>query len=372
MSRSLIRKNQLDPDVNDLVGQYGSGYFISINNFTSTGQVLQNQINTAVYITGNQTISGLKNFSSRLRVNGTGVLLSGEAAQLPNTILYTTGNQTISGTKNFLIRPNFSGSGLATTGELFRSIAFSGSRRITRTTIEGVIPGGSDVITFLNNLFYPFVPAEISLNPFSLRELGTTFGQVPFVGSITQNSETAINNLQYMSGNTVLSTVLNPSFGSFSSGITLNLTRDNTLRVRVNTNNNESPTTITGSQNVVFEAPSYAGSGSLNLTGNGLTLRNVLSGQSTPSNNGKFLISKPSEIVINFTTNGFYYFVYPSGWGLLSEIKDASLGFNFNINTDFTTNTLLVPLANGVNSPYRWYRNTNQITLSNYGVRYIF
>jgi hypothetical protein len=55
--------------------------------------------NLPIYATGDQTISGVKNFSSRPTVNGTGVLLSGEAAQLPNTIVYTTGNQTISGPK---------------------------------------------------------------------------------------------------------------------------------------------------------------------------------------------------------------------------------------------------------------------------------
>lgn len=55
-----------------------------------------------VYNTGNQAVSGVKNFSDRPTVNGTGVLLSGEAAQLPNTIVYTTGNQTISGVKSFV------------------------------------------------------------------------------------------------------------------------------------------------------------------------------------------------------------------------------------------------------------------------------
>ena len=55
-----------------------------------------------VYNTGNQNISGVKNFYSRPTVNGTGVLLSGEAANLPTTIVYTTGNQTISGTKTFV------------------------------------------------------------------------------------------------------------------------------------------------------------------------------------------------------------------------------------------------------------------------------
>jgi len=59
---------------------------------------------TIVYTTGNQNISQIKNFYSRPTVNGTGVLLIGEASSvtLPNTIVYTTGNQTISGNKNFV------------------------------------------------------------------------------------------------------------------------------------------------------------------------------------------------------------------------------------------------------------------------------
>jgi hypothetical protein len=40
-------------------------------------------------------------FTNRPFVNGTGILLSGEAAKLPETIVYTTGNQIISGSKTF-------------------------------------------------------------------------------------------------------------------------------------------------------------------------------------------------------------------------------------------------------------------------------
>jgi len=51
---------------------------------------------------GDQNISGIKNFYSRLTVNGTGVLLSGEAAQVDlSTTVRTTGNQTVSGIKSF-------------------------------------------------------------------------------------------------------------------------------------------------------------------------------------------------------------------------------------------------------------------------------
>ena len=70
-----------------------------------------------VYNTGNQVVSGVKNFSNRPTVNGTGVLLSGEAVQLPNTIVYTTGNQTISGLKDFTTRPTVNTTPVLLSGE---------------------------------------------------------------------------------------------------------------------------------------------------------------------------------------------------------------------------------------------------------------
>jgi hypothetical protein len=56
-----------------------------------------------VDLNNSQTISGIKTFASRPTVNGTGVLLSGEASAitLPTTIVYTTGAQTIIGSKIF-------------------------------------------------------------------------------------------------------------------------------------------------------------------------------------------------------------------------------------------------------------------------------
>jgi len=51
-------------------------------------------------------------FTNRPTVNGTGVLLSGEAASLPDTIIYTTGNQIISGNKTFINNIQVSGTGI--------------------------------------------------------------------------------------------------------------------------------------------------------------------------------------------------------------------------------------------------------------------
>jgi hypothetical protein len=54
-----------------------------------------------VNLVTNQNISGVKSFYDRPNVNGTGVMLSGEAEPLPTTIVYQTGDQIISGTKSF-------------------------------------------------------------------------------------------------------------------------------------------------------------------------------------------------------------------------------------------------------------------------------
>jgi hypothetical protein len=55
-----------------------------------------------VRTSGNQIISGEKTFATRPRVNGTGILLSGEVAKLPENLVYTTDDQTISGVKTFV------------------------------------------------------------------------------------------------------------------------------------------------------------------------------------------------------------------------------------------------------------------------------
>jgi hypothetical protein len=90
-----------------------SGYITSQNVvYTTGGQTISGEISfeaseyffdgANVYFVNNTGIvSGEWRFTNRPTVNGTGVLLSGEASELPTTIVYTTGNQVISGIKFF-------------------------------------------------------------------------------------------------------------------------------------------------------------------------------------------------------------------------------------------------------------------------------
>jgi len=64
MGKSLIRKNQLSTDIADLVGQYGSGFFVSTSQTGSFTASLTGA--NVVYTTGDQTVSGLKTFEGSI------------------------------------------------------------------------------------------------------------------------------------------------------------------------------------------------------------------------------------------------------------------------------------------------------------------
>jgi hypothetical protein len=123
-----------------------------------------------VYTTGNQNIGGVKIFASRPTVNGTGVLLSGEATSLPTTIVYTTGDQTIGGYKNFNLGLQYKNYEVATlydvTNQINQEINFT-KYTYDRTVIQlgyanyimgwnplwdGQIPTGKNIQINLNNL----------------------------------------------------------------------------------------------------------------------------------------------------------------------------------------------------------------------------
>lgn len=85
-----------------------NGHTHSVSDITNFGSGVSGLIGSSVvYTTGNQTISGIKTFSSIPNVNGTGVSLSGHKHAISDItdldkVVFTTGNQNISGTKTFL------------------------------------------------------------------------------------------------------------------------------------------------------------------------------------------------------------------------------------------------------------------------------
>lgn len=142
MSKSLIRKNQLHPDIADLVSGYGDNFFITPQELELAIDTSQQIITQgAVLVSGNQNVSGLKNFTTRPTVNGSGVLLSGEVIGVGtdlSTTVRTTGNQTVSGVKAFISRPTVNGTGVLLSGEAGQIDLSSTVRTTGNQTISGV------------------------------------------------------------------------------------------------------------------------------------------------------------------------------------------------------------------------------------------
>jgi hypothetical protein len=346
MPKSLIRKNQLHPDVGDLVSGYGSGYFVTFDEL----EFILDEYNPEIELTG-------------------------------QNVVYTTGTQTISGQKSFDTRPRFNGSGLATTGELGGSTSFSGARQITADVIgfKGLIPGGNDVVSFLNNVFFPFVSGSITLNNFATQELGKTVTNINFVGTINTGSLrlNQFTNVEGYVNNVARLPLLIPVVQNFnwSVGVNLSTRSDNVYIKATGVNQVGSPIEIVSNvQSIVFEAPTFAGSGIDNLQNNPANMKAILSGQnSLGGNNGKTVMQEPSSFQVQvYTNNSWFYIVYPSGWGALSRIANPQLG-DFNINTDFTQGFVTLTLDNNVTThPYRYYKRTLPTTLTNYPVIYYF
>ena len=152
--------------------------------------------------TGNQNIGGNKNFYTRPTVNGTGVLLSGEAANLPTTIVYTTGNQTISGTKTFVENTVFGdpsqGDFLVISGNTF---TIYGSGNFT----SGLFINGNPVLTGIDlssyatsaNLFTTGSTLNNKINSLS----GYLNSQdIIFSGQIASTGSNLYNNILSLSG----------------------------------------------------------------------------------------------------------------------------------------------------------------------------
>lgn len=98
MGINKIKLKQIDADFSGLVGAYGSGYFASTGSLNAlSGQsVKYSDLLTGrfVYSTGNQDISGIKNFLAR-------PILSGEALARLSEVVTLDGDETINGFKDF-------------------------------------------------------------------------------------------------------------------------------------------------------------------------------------------------------------------------------------------------------------------------------
>lgn len=322
-----------------------------------------------------ELIPGEINFDTRPKVSGIGVLLQGEAVGgIVENAVYTTGNQTISGTKNFITRPTVNNSGVLLQGEVITSL-FNGNRAIKQLPVIGTNYSGTTISGFLENMFFPYINATITLRDFIIRTYGInqiTVAQFPSDVVVNDNTITGIS---YYSGETLLAGPTPLTVGGFVSTLpfnlqrTLNTSTDLVYTSRIHVITNIGPQIISSSpKRIRFEPRYYYGASNNSNLSTGIS--GLLYGE--PTNYTYNFGSKPSNVVHALQPNNQYiYFAYPSpdstqdgiiNWGnTLTSIFETNTNFEYiGQYSQLTPVTIAFPFKS---LQYRIYRSNDLITL---------
>lgn len=222
------------------------------------------------------------------------------------------------------------------------SIGFQGNRLITRGPYQGLNVGGTDVIEFLNNFFFPFQPATLSINGgTNYVEVGT-LNNVTVSGSISLNDET-IHTGGYVNKNGSLwnSFGTNTSYSYADNNLILNSPGTFSYQAYVSVDNNGAPTVISsGGKALSFVYPMLFGLNNTNLTAGGTAFYSALTKQISPASS------------MNITLSGvgtYIYFAYPQSYAPLTSIVDPN---NFNVTSSFDIYNNVSVTSVGLNTNY--------------------
>ena len=169
MSINKIKLKQIDADFDALVGQYGSGYFLGKDESPTN----------VVFQSGNQSISGVKDFTSRPTISGDGVAITGECVLL-------NGDQAINGLKNFLARPLYNNQQIAT---FDKTVNVTGAQSVSgQKTFELVPFVGADPLALENK-----TALLTGNNTFAGSSLNTFYGTITFESNTFNSNYASVN-----------------------------------------------------------------------------------------------------------------------------------------------------------------------------------
>ena len=303
----------------------GENKFYLLKNINSRTTSAGWQPENYVYTTGTQTISGAKTFTNLITANQLD-MFDVDLFQISGVNL-----EIYDGNVNFKIRPTVNGSGIQLKGEATDvppSLVFNGNRSIKRNIFPyAQNVGGSDVISFVNNVFFPTVPLSISLKDSALLTGGNPTGyQIVFTGSINANDESDAILGTLIGSNATNSEVIfvdpNPQFGNFfKTGY--NVSNNTNIKVELSYFK-DTEKQISDIANISFEYPMYYATGADNLSFN-----EILYVNSEPSQGLRpgvvVKLQEKSDKKITFNTNNeIMYAIFPSSWGEVTSIKDPN------------------------------------------------
>jgi hypothetical protein len=228
-------------------------------------------------------------------------------------------------------------------------LPFDGNRPVKRSGLPLINPAAISVKGFLENYFYPFVPASLAFSGSDANYEYGTQQSITLSAVVTPNDETAIANrriIETTNGNNIV-TVGNAN----SFGVTLNISgnsasllanKQRTFRALADVGGNGNPETIQSAlRNINFYMPTFYGMSEAILTGAQLfsTLTKVIQNEST----------KQFAVIYN-GTDKYLYFATPF-FGSTPIIRDNN---GFDVTASFVREILLVE----TNNKYpRWEAN---------------
>lgn len=225
-------------------------------------------------------------------------------------------------------------------------VPFQGNRPIKRSGYVGLNAGGLDVVTFLDNFFFPFITASIGIDGgLTYYESGSS-QNVLVNGTITPDDETVFS----------ISVILKDSFvwNTFDPNISLNYsftdtgtTTGHVYQTFVPTGNNGTPITCSSvTKTTQFIFPFFYGTtASPGILGS--TLYSSLNKDITPQSNKSYTLSATAQYI---------YIAYPAVYPTLSHIYDPN---SLDIITSFNVYSGSVSslgLTNNWSQSYRVYQ----------------
>jgi len=179
------------------------------------------------------------------------------------------------------------------------SSSFDWNRQITGLPSIGQTPGGTTTNEGLEAIFYPFVPATLSLNSFSDQEEGTQVTPT-LIGTLTPNQETIINTRIVQVGGIDTDTFATNNINQPAPSA---ITANTTYRLKSNVDNNGSPIDIfSPNREVEFVFPWFYGTSLEALRADVLTNTNFYTDGTKVINDGS------GQITVPFSGTGFLWF----------------------------------------------------------------
>ena len=236
----------------------------------------------------------------------------------------------------------------ATSSLTASNVPYDGNRAITRNDPfwQGVIPGGTDVVKFLDNFFYPFNEATITLSspsPGSTFETGSV-NTITLSGYITRNSETVYGttgSVKYGSN------VLLSNFASASTFSVQDVNASSSKTYTAYMTVNSPPVVISSTSRTVNYYFPYLW---------GMSTQDGLTGSALYNACTRTAQGVVSSQTVSFIGSAVYmYFCYPivsAGYPITGKILDPNL---FNITTAFGYTASVAVTSSGL--VHNWMAN---------------